>query len=166
MFEKVLYVISQLKCRTNAAVLRSRLYIMMVESKFVAAVITNTCLVGIVVKRNINTPIIQVAAAVYVTMDLIIDNIRSKQEGGVVKRLERWTSSPEFKSRPDRQLDLFLVVLHDFKFSITLVTSQMVCLRPVEVLNPVMFIWIICCSFVFGPTSFRAVNIAQGKSSL
>ena len=37
-----------------------------------------TCLVGIVVKRNIKTPIIQVAAAVYVTMDLIIDKICSK----------------------------------------------------------------------------------------
>ena len=78
MLEKVFYVISQLKCHTNAAVLRSRLYIMMVESKFVATVITNTCLVGIVVKRNIKTPIIQVAAAVYVTMDLIIDKICSK----------------------------------------------------------------------------------------
>lgn len=74
MFEKVFYVTSQLKCHTLSAVLRCRLYIMMVEGKFATREVFVLTAAGIVVPtRDFKTLIIQVAAAVYVTMDLIID---------------------------------------------------------------------------------------------
>ena len=45
---------------------------------------------------------------------------------------------PELKSRPDRSLDLFIVVLSSNPLSM-LVNTQMVCLRPVGILNPDKF---------------------------
>ena len=48
------------------------------------------------------------------------------------------SGGPGFESRSDHYLDLFLGS-PEFKSSATLVNSQLVCLRPVGILNNVMF---------------------------
>ena len=48
------------------------------------------------------------------------------------------SSGPGFESRSDHFLDL-LLGSPEFKSSVTLVNSQLVCLRPVGILNNVMF---------------------------
>ena len=46
-----------------------------------------------------------------------------------------------------------------------LVNSQLVCLWPFGILNPVMFdyILIICFSHLLSPTSISAINTPEGK---
>ena len=48
------------------------------------------------------------------------------------------SGGPEFESRSDHYLDLFLGS-PEFKSSATLVNSQLVCLQPVGILNNVIF---------------------------
>ena len=48
------------------------------------------------------------------------------------------SGGPGFESRSDHYLDLFLGS-PDFKFSAALENSQLVCLRPVGILNNVIF---------------------------
>ena len=57
-----------------------------------------------------------------------------RQRGQVVRALNLQFGGPKFKSRSDHELDLFTVVL-----SFMLVNSQLVCLWPVGILNPVKF---------------------------
>ena len=66
------------------------------------------------------------------------------------------SGGPGFESRSDHYLDLFLGS-PELKSSATLVPRQLVCLRPVGILNNVMF------SCLLGPTSIRAINTAKGK---
>ena len=50
----------------------------------------------------------------------------------------------------------------EFKSSTTVVNSQLLCLRPVGILNLLCVIWIICFSLL-GPTNISALNTAKGK---
>ena len=60
------------------------------------------------------------------------------QHGRVVRAPDLQFGGPEFKSHSDRYLDLFTVDgSPEFKSSVMLVNSQLVCLRPVGILNPV-----------------------------
>ena len=61
-----------------------------------------------------------------------------KQCGRVVSVWDSQSRGPGFESRSDHYLDLFLSS-PEFKSSATLVNSQLVCLRPVRILNNVMF---------------------------
>ena len=56
----------------------------------------------------------------------------------MVSASDSQSSSPGFESRADQYLDLFLGS-PEFKSSAKLVDSQLVCLRPVRILNNVMF---------------------------
>ena len=59
-------------------------------------------------------------------------------------------------------LDLFLDS-PEFKSSATLVNSQLICLRPVGIVNNVMLSFNICFSCLLGPTGTFAMNNADGK---
>ena len=69
---------------------------------------------------------------------------------------------PEFTSRPDRPLAGFVLDNPDLS-STTPVNSQLVCIRPVGILNPIMFSLIIYFRHLFFPTSISAINNAEGK---
>ena len=58
--------------------------------------------------------------------------------GRVISMSDSQSGGPGFESRSDHFLDLFLGT-PEFKSSATLVNSQLVCLRPVGILNNVMF---------------------------
>ena len=66
----------------------------------------------------------------------------------MVRALALRTGDPGFKTRSDHSLNLFLVVR--FNFPAALVNSQLVCLRPVGILNNCR------CSV----PSFRCVSLA------
>ena len=77
--------------------------------------------------------------------------------GSVAEWLERGTCNSE---APSSSLALTA------SWICSIVNSQLVCLRPVRILNPVMFdyIWIICFSHLLGSTSIiSAINTAEGK---
>ena len=61
---------------------------------------------------------------------------RKRQRDRVVSVSDSQSSGPGFESRSDYYLDLFLGC-PEFKPSATLVNSQLVCLRPVGILNNV-----------------------------
>ena len=60
----------------------------------------------------------------------------------MVKALALRSGDPGFKTRSDHSLNLFLVVPGSpwFNFSTALVNSQLVCLRPVGILNSCCFV--------------------------
>ena len=83
----------------------------------------------------------------------------SRQRGRVVRASDLQSSSLGFKPHSDHYLDLF----HgspEFKSSPTLVNSQLVCLRPVGILNNVMFN-LNCFSCLLGPTSLCAKTLRR-----
>ena len=54
----------------------------------------------------------------------------------------------------------------EFRSSTTFVNSQLACLLPVGILNPVMFYLNICFSHLLGrPASISAINTAEGKNN-
>ena len=57
----------------------------------------------------------------------------------MAERLERWTYSEAPSSSSALTASWFVHGSPKFKFSIALVNSQLVCLRPVGILNPVRF---------------------------
>ena len=57
----------------------------------------------------------------------------------MVRALDLQSGDPEFKSRPDRWLDLFMVVPSSYPRPLQL-NSRLVCLRPGGIHNLVMFI--------------------------
>ena len=57
----------------------------------------------------------------------------------------------------------FVLGCPEFKSSATLVNSQLVCLRPVGILNPVKFNLNYLFLTVALPTSISAINTAEGK---
>ena len=61
--------------------------------------------------------------------------------GGVAKRLECWTCNPKDTSSRPTLIASWICFTENlsFKSSATVVNSQLVCLRPVAILNPVMF---------------------------
>ena len=61
--------------------------------------------------------------------------------GGVAKQLECWTCNPEDWSLSPTLTASWICLTENlsFKSLTTLVNSQLVCLRPVGILNPVMF---------------------------
>ena len=65
-------------------------------------------------------------------------HLLGRQGGRVVSVSDSQSSGPGFKSRSDHYLDLFLGS-PEFKSSAMLVNSQLVCLRPVGILNNVIF---------------------------
>ena len=65
-----------------------------------------------------------------------------RQCGPVVRALALISEDPGFKTRSDHSLNLILVVGPWFNFPAALVNSQLVCLRPVGILNS-------CCFVVF-----------------
>ena len=76
--------------------------------------------------------------------------------------MAEWHSgSPGFESRSDHYRDLFLGS-PEFKSSSTLVKSHLVCVRPVGILNNVMFS-LIYFSCLLGSTSTRPIDTAEGK---
>ena len=75
----------------------------------------------------------------------------------MVKQLECWTCNSEFKFCPDNYCRL------TFSWSTTLVNSQLVCLRPVGILNPIMFNLSCLSQASAWPTSISAINTAKGK---
>ena len=73
------------------------------------------------------------------------------------------SSGPGFESRSGHRRDLFLGS-PEFKSSPTLVNSQLVCLRPVGILNNCYVQFELFVSVVLlGPTSICAINTAEGK---
>ena len=77
----------------------------------------------------------------------------------MVSVLDSQSSGPGFESRSDHYLDLFLGT-PEFKSSATLVNSQLVGLRPVGILNNVMFNW----NYLFPLfASTCAINTTEGK---
>ena len=61
--------------------------------------------------------------------------------GDVTKRLECWTCNPEDPNSSPTLTASWICFTENlsFKSSATLVNSQLVCLQPVGILNPVMF---------------------------
>ena len=55
----------------------------------------------------------------------------------MVRGLDLQIGGPEFRS--DRALPGFVLGCPEFKYTAMFVTSQLVCLRPFGILNPVMF---------------------------
>ena len=86
----------------------------------------------------------------------------SAQRGRMVSVLHRQFGCLGFESRSDHYLDLFLGS-PGFKPSATLVNSQLVCLRPVGILNNVKFNLKYLFQCLLGPTSMSAINTADGK---
>ena len=72
------------------------------------------------------------------------------QRGRIVSALDSQSSGPGFEFRSDHYLDLFLGS-PEFKSSATLVNSQLVCLRPVGILNNVMYNLKYCFRFFARP---------------
>ena len=64
--------------------------------------------------------------------------LQERQRGRVVKALDLQFGGPEFKSCPDRQLDLFSVVTNLNPRPRLSVNGQLVCFRPLRILDPVM----------------------------
>ena len=62
-----------------------------------------------------------------------------RQSGRVVRAQDLQFGGPKFKSRSDRYWAGFALSSPEFKSSSTLVNGQLVCLRPVGILNPVKF---------------------------
>jgi len=85
-----------------------------------------------------------------------------RQRGRVVSMSDSHSSGPGFESRSDHYLDLFLDS-PEFKSSATLVNSQLVCLRPVGILNKVMFNLNHLFQMFARVTSSCAINIAEDK---
>ena len=80
--------------------------------------------------------------------------------------LERWTCNPEAPcSSPALTASwiCFTVVPSSDPRPAMLVNSSLVCLRPVGILNPVMFDLSYRFRYLFGPTSISAINTAEGK---
>ena len=69
---------------------------------------------------------------------IVFLKIFQRQRGRVVSMSDSQSGGPGFESRSDHFLDLFLGT-PEFKSSAALVNSQLVCLRPVGILNNVMF---------------------------
>ena len=89
--------------------------------------------------------------------------IYRKQCGRVVSVSDSQSRGPGFESRSDHYLDLFFGS-PEFKSSATPVNSQLVCFRPVGILNNVMFnLNYTCLSCLLGPTIVCAINTAEGK---
>ena len=75
-----------------------------------------------------------------------------RQRGRVVSVSDSQSGGPGFESRSGHFLDLFLGT-PEFKSSATLVNSQLVCLRPVGILNNVIFN-LSCLFKLFAPLAF------------
>ena len=76
------------------------------------------------------------------------------------------SGNPGFESHAGHYLDL-LLGSSEFKSSATHVNNQLVCLRPVGILNNVMFsLNYFCFSCLLGTTSTCAINSTEGKLSI
>ena len=85
-----------------------------------------------------------------------------RQRGRVVSVSDSQSGGPGFESRSGHFPDLFLGT-PEFKSSATLVNSQLVCLRPVGILNNVIFNLSCLFKCLLGPTSICAIYTAEGK---
>ena len=86
--------------------------------------------------------------------------------GSMAEPLERWTCNSEAPSSSPALTASWICSSHgspEFKSSTTLVDCQLVCLRPVGILNPVKFNLNFFVKTFSRPTSISAINTAEGK---